>query len=78
MMWDQIAHVVAGFLVLWPAAHGHYWMSATLIGVVREVTQMEDRRIFEGHPWDWGWGRTTDVFFWFLGGLALEVVTWAI
>ena len=56
-MWDQIAHVVVGFLILWPAARGHYWLSALLVGVVREVTQMQDKREYMGDPWDWGWGR---------------------
>jgi len=74
-MLDQIAHVVVGILVLWPAAHGHYWMSALLVGVVREVTQMQDKKKYLGDPWDWGRGRWTDVAFWTLGGIVLQWLT---
>ena len=69
-------HTTLGVLIPLPALFGHPWASAIMCGLLREVTQMQDKKKYCGDPWDWGRGRWTDMAFWAVGGLILQVIAW--
>lgn len=66
-MIDQLGHFVFGFAILLPAAKGHVWASAVLLGLFRELEQM--RSAFD---YDWGMNRSVDILGWLAAGLLLQ------
>ncbi len=71
---DQALHAILGALLLWPAAYGQLWLSAALVGLLREIEQMRAKRLVTARWWEgwgWHWRRSLDVFFWGVGGAGL-------
>jgi hypothetical protein len=68
---DQTGHVLGAMLLLLPSVWGEYWLSAGLIGFIREVEQI----FSDSDTWSWHWRRTLDVTFWVVGGGLLQWVT---
>lgn len=69
---DQIAHALAGALILAPIAllgEPGFVLSALLVGLVRETAQHDTLRF-----WRLGWGSRLDLACWAVGGLLLAVI----
>jgi hypothetical protein len=70
---DQALHFFVGLAATLPAVWGHYWAGPVLVGLAREIEQMVNKG-----DWDWGLGRSLDMVFWALAGLAVQIVGWIV
>ncbi len=67
-MLDILGHVIFGLAILAPAAKGHVWASALLLGLFREAEQMR-----LAGDWSLGWNRLVDIAGWGAAGLILQL-----
>ncbi len=67
-MIDVLAHFIYSLAVLAPAAKGHIWFSAILLGLFREVEQMR-----LAGDWDLGQRRLVDIAGFAAAGLVLQL-----
>jgi hypothetical protein len=68
-MIDFLGHVAYGLAVLLPAAFGHFWLAAIVLGLVRELEQMR-----AAGDWALGTNRLTDIAGFAVVGIILQIV----
>jgi hypothetical protein len=81
---DQTAHLLGAMLLLFPAIWGQFWVSALLIGVLREVEQARAKAKSDEQNWSANYRNGTYIMLepWYYSLLswrrALDVCFWVI
>jgi hypothetical protein len=68
-MLDVLGHLIYAFVVLLPASRGHVWLSAILLGLIRELEQMR-----ASGDWNLGMNRLVDIAGFAAAGIALQIL----